>query len=103
MVFPPALFMLAIRRLLCYSVNGAESAKALHSNGRRKRASKSSIWSTQAYIAKAIVGPLYLRGQLLPPESKGGLPMSTNEVFQLCLVIIGICDLFVQIIGMKKK
>ena len=29
--------------------------------------------------------------------------MSTIEVLTLCLVIIGICDLFVQIIGMKKK
>lgn len=32
--------------------------------------------------------------------SKGGLPMSTSEVLTLCLVIIGICDLFLQA---KKK
>ena len=31
---------------------------------------------------------------------KGGLPMSTSEVFELCLVIIGICGLFIQA---KKK
>jgi hypothetical protein len=31
---------------------------------------------------------------------KGGCPMSTSEVLQLCLVIIGICGLFIQ--GKKK-
>lgn len=31
--------------------------------------------------------------------------MSTSEVFQLCLVIIGICELFIQITNQitKKK
>lgn len=77
--------------------------KALPYNGRRKRAYKSLIWSTRAYIAQAIVSPLYIRGQLLAPKMKGGLPMSTTEVLTLCLVIIGICDLFVQIIAMRKK
>ena len=40
-------------------------------------------------------------GNLLPPDlAKGGLLMSTSEVLQLCLVIIGICSLFIQA---KKK
>ena len=40
-------------------------------------------------------------GNFLPPDlAKGGLLMSTSEVLQLCLVIIGICSLFIQA---KKK
>ena len=36
-------------------------------------------------------------GNFLPPDlAKGGLLMSTSEVLQLCLVIIGICSLFIQ-------
>lgn len=57
-----------------------ESAKALHGNGRR-------------------LAPV-LTGAASAPWMKGGLPMSTNEVLQLCLVIIGICSLFIQA---KKK
>lgn len=39
-------------------------------------------------------------GNFLPPDlAKGGLLM-TSEVLQLCLVIIGICSLFIQA---KKK
>lgn len=44
---------------------------------------------------------LYIRGYLLAPCVKGGLLMSTNKVLQLCLVIIGICSLFIQ--AYKKK
>lgn len=41
-------------------------------------------------------------GSFLPPDlRKGGLPMSTSEVFQLCMVIIGIIGLFFQ--ANKKK
>jgi len=29
--------------------------------------------------------------------------MSTSEVLQLCLVIIGICSLFIQVYNGKKK
>lgn len=40
-------------------------------------------------------------GNFLPPDlAKGGLLMSTSEVLQLCLVVIGICSLFIQA---KKK
>ena len=36
-------------------------------------------------------------GNFLPPDlAKGGLLMSTSEVLQLCLVIIGICSLLIQ-------
>ena len=51
----------------------------------------------------AAVSPLYIKeGCFCPPiRGKEGCPMSTSEVFQLCLVIIGICDLFIQIT--KKK
>jgi hypothetical protein len=41
-------------------------------------------------------------GNFLPPDlERGGLLMSTSEVLQLCMVIIGICSLFVQVY--KKK
>ena len=44
---------------------------------------------------------LYVRQVSEPPDlAKGGLLMSTSEVLQLCLVIIGICSLFIQA---KKK
>ena len=43
------------------------------------------------------VCPLHRQGCFLAPDlTKGGLQMSTSEVLQLCLVIIGICSLFVQ-------
>ena len=41
--------------------------------------------------------PCIVRGVSWPPDlTKGGLQMGTSEVLQLCLVIIGICSLFVQ-------
>lgn len=48
--------------------------------------------------------PCIFAGALLAPlfQKKGGLLiMSTSEVLQLCLVIIGICGLFLQ--AYKKK
>lgn len=46
------------------------------------------------------VSPL-IGGSFLSPDLwKGGLPMSTMEVLTLCLVLIGICSLFIQA---KKK
>ena len=51
---------------------------------------------------KRLVPLAFDRGRFLSPDlRKGGLHMSTSEVLQLCLVIIGICSLFVQIY--KKK
>ena len=45
--------------------------------------------------------PFVTEGSFLSSDLwKGGLPMSTSEVFQLCMVIIGICGLFIQA---KKK
>lgn len=35
-------------------------------------------------------------------SGKGACPMSTSEVLQLCLVIIGICNLFIQLLNKKK-
>ena len=57
------------------------SAKALQGNGRR-------------------LAPV-LTGAASCPLMKGGLSMSTDEVLELCLVIIGICNLFIQ--AYKKK
>ena len=59
------------RAMIC--CRRCESTKALQGNGRR-------------------LAPCTYGGSFLPPNLKGGLPMSTNEVFQLCLVIIGICN-----------
>ena len=43
-------------------------------------------------------------GRFLPPDlRKGGLSVSTSEIFQLCLVIIGVCSLFIQANNSKKK
>lgn len=49
------------------------------------------------------VSPLHCQGRFLPPDliERGAAQMSTSEVLQLCLVIIGICSLFVQVY--KKK
>ena len=45
--------------------------------------------------------PFVTEGSFLSSDLwKGGLSMSTSEVFQLCMVIIGICGLFIQA---KKK
>lgn len=65
-------------RLLCYPVCGATDKR-------------------QA------VSPLHCQGRFLPPDliERGAAQMSTSEVLQLCLVIIGICSLFVQVY--KKK
>ena len=55
------------------------------------------------YVARAVGEgqPSTAGGSFLPPDLwKGGLPMSTSEVLELCLVIIGICGLFIQA---KKK
>ncbi len=46
--------------------------------------------------------PLHPGGDFLPPPMKGGGAMSTSEVLQLCLVIIGICSLFLQARDKKK-
>ena len=41
--------------------------------------------------------PSFTGGIFLPPDlTKGAAQLSTSEVFQLCLVIIGICGLFIQ-------
>ena len=46
--------------------------------------------------------PCSIRGASCPLIlRKGGCIMSTSEVFQLCLVIINLCSLFVQVY--KKK
>lgn len=38
------------------------------------------------------------------PSGKEGMPMLTySELFQFCLVIIGICGLFLQVHNGKKK
>lgn len=49
------------------------------------------------------LAPLHCQGRFLPPDliERGAAQMSTSEVLQLCLVIIGICSLFVQVY--KKK
>ena len=50
------------------------------------------------------VSPLHFRrGASCSPvlKERGGYSMSTSEVLQLCLVIIGICGLFLQ--AYKKK
>ena len=65
---------LAFNKVLCYSYIGAA--------GQQRSA--------------LLTGGSFLSSDL----RKGGLPMSTSEVLQLCLVIIGICGLFIQA---KKK
>ena len=51
---------------------------------------------------QAVWPPAHVRGRFLPPDlRKGGCGMTTSEVFQLLLVLIGICDLFIQ--AYKKK
>ena len=47
--------------------------------------------------------PCFVGGRFLPPDptERGAASMSTSEVLQLCLVIIGICSLFLQA-GKKK-
>ena len=52
------------------------------------------------YQSTAAVDPYHGGSFLSPDLAKGGLPMSTSEVLELCLVIIGICSLFIQA---KKK
>ena len=37
----------------------------------------------------------------LPPPGRGGRPMTTSEFLQFCLVIIGICGLFIQLQNKK--
>jgi hypothetical protein len=44
--------------------------------------------------------PFYQRITTSKIHRKGGASMSVSEVLQLCLVIIGICNLFIQ--GKKK-
>jgi len=46
--------------------------------------------------------PLHSEGTSCPLQMKGGGAMSTSEVLQLCLVIIGICGLFLQARDKKK-
>ena len=62
-----------------------------------------AIITPSAIDKRQAVSPLYIQGRILPPDSleRGGCPMSTSEVFELCMVIIGICSLFIQIY--KKK
>ena len=93
-------FLLAIRRLLCYSVDGASALRRCMATVGVSKCPKSLVWSIRAYIAQAIVSPCTYGGSFCPPM-KGGLLMSTNEVLQLCIVIIGICNLFIQ--AYKKK
>ncbi|MCD7820859.1 MAG: hypothetical protein LUG64_01425, partial [Clostridiales bacterium] len=58
---------------------------------------------TVALSNTAAVGPLSGGSFFVPLFwRKGGCPMSTMEVFTLCLVIIGICNLFIQLLNKKK-
>jgi len=47
------------------------------------------------------LAPVTGGGSLSSDLTKGGLPVSTSEVLQLCLVIIGICSLFFS--GKQKE
>jgi len=48
--------------------------------------------------------PLHPEGDFLPPPERRGVPMLTySELFQFCMVIIGICGLFIQVHNGKKK
>ena len=74
------LFFVAFCQNLCYSDNRKELS---FSAAERRRLA------------------LLTGGDFCSPISrKEGCPMSTSEVLQLCLVIIGICGLFIQ--GKKK-
>lgn len=47
--------------------------------------------------------PLHPGGDFLPPLRKEGVPMLTySELFQFCLVVIGIVGLFIQVQNKKK-
>lgn len=47
--------------------------------------------------------PLHPGGDFLPPLRKEGVPMLTySELFQFCLVIIGIVGLVIQVHNKKK-
>ena len=70
----------------CYAGNRKESSFSVASNGRR------------------IAPPSPGGGLLAPSSRKEGVPMLTySELFQFCLVIIGICGLFLQVHNGKKK
>jgi len=58
-------------------------------------------------VAVKTVGgcPLVMEGNFLPLQSKRkeGALMNLTEFFDFCLVVIGVCDLFIQIRNNKNN
>ena len=42
-------------------------------------------------------------GTSCPSRKEGLLMLTYSELFQFCMVIIGICGLFIQVLNSKKK
>ncbi|MCD8341375.1 MAG: hypothetical protein LUC87_04360, partial [Clostridiales bacterium] len=79
--------ILAFWKNLCYSVSGFYLALACKSWRCPMR------WRLAPFAGAASCPLLY---------GKGGCPMSTMEVLTLFLVIIGVCNLFIQMLNKKK-